>query len=69
MSMILIMSAIGALALTSGIALAASQPHETGDHPVGDMTRAKAFEIVGYTNSAPRHEYARVAMREGSGRR
>lgn len=42
----LIISALGALALTSGIALAAGQPHDPGDHPAGDMTRAQAVAMA-----------------------
>src|SRR6476661_8819587 len=39
-------SALGAFALTSGIALAAGQPHDMGDRPMGDMTRAQAVEMA-----------------------
>ena len=46
MSMALIMSALGALALTSGISLAAAHPEEMGDHPTGDITRAQAAEMA-----------------------
>lgn len=46
MATALMISALGALALTSGIALAAGQPHEMGDHPMGDMTRAQAMQMA-----------------------
>ena len=46
MATALLMSALGALALTSGIALAAGQPHGMGDHPAGDITRAQAVEMA-----------------------
>ena len=46
MATALMISALGALALTSGIALAAGQPHEMGDHPTGDMTRAQAMQMA-----------------------
>src|SRR4051812_33676056 len=46
MATALIVSALGALALTSGIALAAGQPHEMGDHPMGDMTRAQVIQMA-----------------------
>ena len=46
MATALMISALGALALTSGIALAAGQPHEMGDHPMGDMTRAQAIAMA-----------------------
>lgn len=46
MSMALALSALGAFALTSGIALAAAQPHEMGDHPQGDVTRAQAAAMA-----------------------
>jgi len=46
MATALMMSALGALALTSGIALAAGQPHEMGDHPMGDLTRAQAIAMA-----------------------
>ena len=46
MSMALMMSAMGALALTSGIALAAAQPHDMGDHPQGEVTRAEAVAMA-----------------------
>jgi Ca2+-binding EF-hand superfamily protein len=46
MATALMISALGALALTSGIALAAGQPREMGDHPTGDMTRAQAMQMA-----------------------
>jgi hypothetical protein len=46
MATALMISALGALALTSGIALAAGQPHEMGDHPTGDMTRAQVVAMA-----------------------
>lgn len=46
MATALMVSALGALALTSGIALAAGQPHDMGDHPMGDMTRAQAMQMA-----------------------
>lgn len=46
MSMALALSALGAFALTSGIALAAAQPHEMGDHPQGEVTRAQAAAMA-----------------------
>jgi len=46
MATALMISALGALALTSGIALAAGQPHDMGDHPTGDMTRAQAMQMA-----------------------
>jgi Ca2+-binding EF-hand superfamily protein len=46
MATALMISALGALALTSGIALAAGQPHDMGDHPTGDMTRAQVVAMA-----------------------
>ncbi|MBA2921155.1 hypothetical protein GON01_15790 [Sphingomonas sp. MAH-20] len=46
MATALMISALGALALTSGIALAAGQPHDMGDRPMGDMTRAQAVQMA-----------------------
>jgi hypothetical protein len=46
MATALIISALGALALTSGIALVAGQPREMGDHPTGDISRAQAVEMA-----------------------
>ena len=46
MATALMVSALGALALTSGIALAAGQPHGMGDRPMGDMTRAQAIQMA-----------------------
>jgi len=45
MATALMISALGALALTSGIALAAGQ-HDMGGRPMGDMTRAQAVEMA-----------------------
>lgn len=46
MATALMISALGALALTSGIALVAGQPHEMGDHPTGDISRAQAIQMA-----------------------
>ncbi|MFD1612880.1 EF-hand domain-containing protein [Sphingomonas tabacisoli] len=46
MATALVVSALGALALTSGIALAAGQPQDMRDHPMGDMTRAQVIEMA-----------------------
>ena len=46
MSTALMMSALGALALTSGIALAAAEPRGMGEHPMGDITRAQAEQMA-----------------------
>ena len=47
MATALLMSALGALALTSGIALAAGHPHDMGEQPAGDMTRAQVLAMAG----------------------
>ena len=45
--MILVMSALGALALTSGIALAAAQPYDAGDNDQPDVIPATAVALAG----------------------
>ena len=45
MNAILLVSALGGLAVTSGIALAAAEPGMP-EHPMGDMTRAQAIEMA-----------------------
>jgi uncharacterized protein involved in high-affinity Fe2+ transport len=47
MSAALMVSALGALALSSAIALAAAQPGEMGEHPIGDMSRTQAVQVAG----------------------
>lgn len=74
MSMVLMMSALGAFALTSGIALTAGEPPAASDDQAGDMMDAPGVQAAmmhyarpranGFERISAAGRFARVAMRE-----